>query len=70
MCYYEAFIRTNVVDANALQPTQFLPPQAQWGATAPTWNDTEYRHRVVQGQVSDGNSYAQGGIAGHAGLFR
>lgn len=27
------------------------------------------RHRVIQGQVSDGNSYALGGIAGHAGLF-
>eukprot|EP01050_Picozoa_sp_SAG11_P007268 SAG11_NODE_599_length_8269_cov_3.455080_3_plen_219_part_00 len=56
----------------------FLPPRSVWPSTMPTWNDTlagapaggpPYRRRVMQGQVSDGNAYALGGIAGHAGLF-
>ena len=70
LCHYEAYIRTQVVEPLSIQPTGFLPDQSLWVNIAPTWNDTEYRHRVVQGQVSDGNSYASGGIAGHAGLFR
>jgi serine-type D-Ala-D-Ala carboxypeptidase len=40
-----------------------------WSAIVPTWNDTSYRHLVIQGTVSDGNAYALGGIAGHAGFF-
>jgi serine-type D-Ala-D-Ala carboxypeptidase len=28
-----------------------------------------YTHRRLQGQVADGNCYAMGGIAGHAGVF-
>ena len=28
-----------------------------------------YTHKRPQGQVSDGNAYAMGGIAGHAGVF-
>ena len=55
-----------------------LPP-ALWARAAPTWNDTAdgfpgecvtpYRERQLQGEVSDGNAYAMGGVAGHAGLF-
>jgi serine-type D-Ala-D-Ala carboxypeptidase len=47
----------------------FLPDESLWGQIMPTWNATVYRHRTVQGQVSDENSYAMGGIAGHAGVF-
>ena len=57
----------------------FRLPKAQWSEAAPTWNDTRsgfpgecvepYRERVLQGEVSDGNAYALGGVAGHAGLF-
>ncbi len=49
--------------------TGFLPQQSLWANVAPTWNDTSYRNEVMQGQVSDANSYALGGIAGHAGVF-
>ncbi|HVJ05110.1 MAG TPA: serine hydrolase domain-containing protein [Candidatus Saccharimonadales bacterium] len=31
--------------------------------------DSEYRGRVVQGEVNDENASAMGGVAGHAGLF-
>ena len=57
----------------------FRLPRALWASAAPTWNDTTtgfpgecvapFRERVLQGEVSDGNAYALGGVAGHAGLF-
>jgi CubicO group peptidase (beta-lactamase class C family) len=57
----------------------FRPAAAYWPLAAPTWNDTSesfpgecvspFRERLLQGEVSDGNAYAMGGIAGHAGLF-
>lgn len=49
--------------------TGFLPALDKWPSCAPTENDTDYRHEVMQGQVHDENSYALGGIAGHAGVF-
>jgi hypothetical protein len=68
-CYYEAFVRVHIVDYLGLKHMQFLPPKQTWADIAPTWNDSVYRHQVMQGYVSDGNSYALGGISGHAGLF-
>lgn len=75
-CYYEAFVRIHVLGPLEMARAEFMPPNNTWAECAPTWNDTDgmspgpaYRHRVIQGQVSDGNSYALGGIAGHAGLF-
>jgi CubicO group peptidase (beta-lactamase class C family) len=68
-CYYEAYVRKYVVSPLNLQSTGFLPPKRVWKDIAPTWNDTSYRHLVIQGTVSDGNAYALGGISGHAGLF-
>ncbi|CAM9176715.1 unnamed protein product [Ectocarpus fasciculatus] len=52
--------------------TQYLPPQQLWSSCAPTLNDTgdgSYTHKRLQGQVADGDCYAMGGIAGHAGVF-
>ena len=69
MCYYEAYVRLHVMQPLGMTSSQFRLPEAQWRDTMPTWNDTVYQHRVMQGFVSDGNAYALGGIAGHAGLF-
>ena len=52
--------------------TTYLPSEAVWGACMPTLNDTgngSYTHKRLQGQVADGDCYAMGGIAGHAGVF-
>ena len=75
-CYYEAFVREHVAATAGMVSSGFLPAQKNWAHCPPTWNDTDgyapgpgYRHRVVQGQVSDQNSYALGGVAGHAGFF-
>jgi CubicO group peptidase (beta-lactamase class C family) len=82
VCAYEAFVRTQVfhrptdaltASADKWMPsTGFLPAQALWSACAPTLNDTgsgSYTHKRLQGQVADGDCYAMGGIAGHAGVF-
>lgn len=76
-CYYEAFVRKTVVGTANMTHSGFLPAASLWPGIPPAWNDTAagapgnvpYRNRVVQGQVSDQNAYALGGIAGHAGFF-
>jgi len=52
-----------------MRDTQYIPPQNIWNRVAPVRNDTYYRHTILQGQVDDENCYANGGIAGHAGLY-
>ena len=47
-CYYEAFVRVHVVGYLGLTNTSFLPPLSLWGSCAPTWNDSTYRHEVMQ----------------------
>lgn len=48
----------------------FLPSIEQKQNIPPAWIESKrYRHKLVQGFVSDPNAYAMGGIAGHAGLF-
>lgn len=47
-CYYEAFVRKYILDYLGLKYMQFLPPSDLWKDSAPTWNDTEYRHEVMQ----------------------
>ena len=84
-CYYEAFARKFVFSRRqgeggaADEFMGFRLPPSLWHQAAPTWNDTQsgfpgecvapFRERVLQGEVSDGNAYALGGVAGHAGLF-
>jgi len=66
-CAYEAYVRTRVFGPLGMGSTGFRPADA--AATAPTWTDPDYRRERVQGVVSDENSYANGGISGHAGVF-
>jgi len=68
-CYFEAYVRKYVFQFLKLDFTGYLVPQIYWQLCAPTENDTSYMHQVIQGQVSDPNTYAMGGISGHAGLF-
>ena len=61
-CQREIFlpINLNFCFSPYLSHPQYVPPTAL---------DTEYRHRLIQGEVGDENASAMGGIAGHAGLF-
>jgi CubicO group peptidase (beta-lactamase class C family) len=68
-CYFEAYIRKYVFDVVGMSNSGFRIPETAWSNCAPTVNDTVFQHDTYQGQVSDGNAYIMGGIAGHAGLF-
>lgn len=68
-CHFEAFVRVGIHAPLRLRATQFLPPRADWPRAQPTWDDPTWRKVTLQGQVSDENAYALGGIAGHAGIF-
>jgi CubicO group peptidase (beta-lactamase class C family) len=54
-----------------LDHTKFLPPVVDRRRTAATELDGDQRlgPGLVWGEVHDGNAYALGGVAGHAGLF-
>lgn len=47
-CFYEAFVRIHVFQYLGLRQMQFLPPNNTWAHIAPTWNDSVYRHQVMQ----------------------
>lgn len=54
-----------------LSRTSFRPPEGERRLTAATELDGDQRDApgLVWGEVHDGNAYALGGVAGHAGLF-
>jgi CubicO group peptidase (beta-lactamase class C family) len=47
----------------------YRPSAASRAVIAPTEIDTEWRGRLLLGEVHDENTWALGGVAGHAGLF-
>ncbi|HXW82528.1 MAG TPA: serine hydrolase domain-containing protein [Acidimicrobiales bacterium] len=55
----------------ALAATRFCPPAGEQRMTAATELNGDQRGRpgLVWGEVHDGNAFALGGVAGHAGLF-
>ena len=69
-CFFEAYTRT-LFRQLGMTHTGFLPDRALWRHIAPTENETQdgYRRRQLQGEVHDSNTFAMGGISGHAGLF-
>ena len=76
ICYFEAYARIYIFGPNALNMTNtsFLPLQYQnpnySSRIAPTCNSTTtFNHQTLQGIVEDPNSFANGGIFGHAGIF-
>jgi CubicO group peptidase (beta-lactamase class C family) len=69
VCVYEALARRWIADDLALTSTRFMPGDADRDRCAPEWRDRVFQKQVIRGSVSDGNAYASGGVAGHAGLF-
>jgi len=49
--------------------SHFNPSKKLHAWIAPTEKDSEYRKRLLRGEVHDENAFAIGGVAGHAGLF-
>jgi len=52
-----------------MKDSMYKPPKKLWPMIAPTEIDSQYRHRLIQGEVHDENAFAIGGVSGHAGVF-
>ena len=59
----------NIFKPVGMAETLFNPPKSLRARIAPTEDDTQFRKRLVQGEVHDENAWAMGGVAGHAGIF-
>jgi len=72
-CSYHAYWRKAIqprLFANGVNAvTNYVLDHSLWPLASPTYVDEVYRNRIMQGDVSDANSYALGGLAGHAGIF-
>jgi CubicO group peptidase (beta-lactamase class C family) len=67
----DAAFASEVAVPLGLSRTRFRPPEAERRLCAATEVDGDQRLApgLVWGEVHDGNAYALGGVAGHAGLF-
>ena len=67
--YLATWTRREIFEPLGLAATGFCPRPAARAAIPPTEDDTEFRHRRIQGEVQDENAFLLKGAAGHAGLF-
>jgi beta-N-acetylhexosaminidase len=65
----DQFAQQNIFKPLGMATSLFNPPRGLRERIAPTEHDTEYRKRLLRGEVDDENAWAMGGVAGHAGLF-
>ena len=65
----DRFLASRVFGPLGMSATRYLPPPSWWRVTAPTEQDTTFRHRLLRGEVHDANAARLDGISGHAGLF-
>jgi beta-glucosidase-like glycosyl hydrolase/CubicO group peptidase (beta-lactamase class C family) len=65
----DTLARENIFGPLAMSNSMYKPPKKLWPAIAPTEIDSQYRHRLIQGEVHDENAAAIGGVSGHAGVF-
>ena len=63
------FTHREIFTPLAMSSTGFCPASRSRPAIAPTEEDTNFRHRRIQGEVQDENAWVLKGTAGHAGLF-
>ena len=64
----EEFVRQRVFEPLGMENTMYRPGEELLPRIAPT-EMTEWRGGLIHGEVHDGNAFAIGGIAPHAGLF-
>lgn len=64
----DAFVAERVFGPLGMRDTEFSPVRAPLSRVAATSEDA-MRGGLIQGEVHDGNAWAIGGVAGHAGLF-
>jgi len=67
--YLATWARRAVFEPLGMASSGFCPPAAIRHLIPPTEEDTKLRHRIIQGEVQDENSWLLKGAGGHAGLF-
>lgn len=65
----DEFAKQHIFSPLGMANSMFSPPKSLRARIAPTEFDSTFRKRLVWGEVHDENSWAMGGVAGHAGLF-
>ncbi|MHB1794135.1 MAG: serine hydrolase domain-containing protein [Acidobacteriaceae bacterium] len=65
----DSFCRREVFAPLRMNATQYCPPAELMPFIPPTADAENSRHRVLQGEVHDGNCWMLGGVSGHAGVF-
>ncbi len=63
------FAKGHIFAPLGMGDTTYNPPAALRARIAPTELDTDFRKRLLRGEVHDENAFAFGGISGNAGLF-
>lgn len=65
----DQFCQREIFDPVGLTHTRFNPSSDWKTNIAPTRDDQDFRHKLIQGEVNDENAWVMGGVAGHAGVF-
>jgi len=65
----DTYAKREIFQALGMDRSMFNPPRKLREDIAPTEMDSDFRKRLIWGEVHDENAWAMGGIAGHAGLF-
>jgi CubicO group peptidase (beta-lactamase class C family) len=65
----EQFAKGHIFAPLGMSGTMYNPPAALRARIAPTELDTDFRKRLLRGEVHDENAFALGGVSGNAGLF-
>jgi beta-glucosidase-like glycosyl hydrolase/CubicO group peptidase (beta-lactamase class C family) len=65
----EQFAKGHIFAPLGMSDTMYNPPASMRARIAPTELDTDFRKRLLRGEVHDENAFALGGVSGNAGLF-
>ena len=65
----DTYVQRRVWGPLGMRDTCYCPAPEWKGRCAPTNAGTDFRRRVIQGEVHDENAAAMGGVAAHAGVF-
>jgi beta-N-acetylhexosaminidase len=65
----EQFAKGHIFAPLGMSDTMYNPPASLRARIAPTEMDTDFRKRLLRGEVHDENAFALGGVSGNAGLF-
>lgn len=65
----DSFCRREVFTPLGMSSTLYCPPAELRASIPPTADRGNFRGRILQGEVHDGNCWRLGGVSGHAGLF-